>query len=357
MASAHWRTGHTVNSLLHQRESGWNFLQLVRLLLILDQAANEGSENAILEHLAQRVKFQGSLAADFPPGEIRSVKYWGDRARTEITTVEGALGTPDGPLPEPFVTWLRELEDKGEYAMSDFLNMFNNRLLALRYLVNRTTRPTLMDLDALDSDSGRLLLALTGKLSEPNLKTDDLALSGLFANCRTSLPVVRQLFSFSLGLPLIEMSSYLGGWVEVDEQDHTHLGHRHGTTLGRTATLGKKYWDQHKSIGFVLGPVTWPQLCRLVPNGDQYPALIATLKRITDGHSDCQITFICKRNEIPPPSLSSTKNGLALGLTTVFPTNEDKGDDSPMLEVGDNNVAIKFWVMASQWQERRVFAA
>jgi len=36
MASAHWRTGHTVNSLLAQKNgTGWNFLQLVRLRMLV----------------------------------------------------------------------------------------------------------------------------------------------------------------------------------------------------------------------------------------------------------------------------------------------------------------------------------
>ena len=172
MASAHWRTGHTVNSLLAQKNgTGWNFLQLVRLVLRLRRTADvtsgkqPASDNELLEILADTVRFRASLAADFPPWDVREVSL-SEQGITAITLAHGGLMSPDGPLPAPFIEWLRDRSEQDDHAMLDFLELFNNRLMALRYLVHRSTRPTLMDAPAEVSDSGRLMQALAGRLSE-----------------------------------------------------------------------------------------------------------------------------------------------------------------------------------------------
>ncbi len=352
MASAHWRTGHTLTSLLQQPEAGWNFLQLVRLLINLPEhrqlvdvgltaeggtgadasfdkgfdggtgASDSDRDSALLELLAQRVKFKASLAADFPPGEIRQVDYQAGEQSSEVTTVSGVLAAADSPMPEPFLAWVRDLSEQGDHAMADFFDLFNNRLLALRYLIGRTTRPTLMDRPVLDSDSGRLMLALVGKTMETSTRQRDLGLAGLFANCRMSLPMVRQLLSFSMGLTLMEMRGLQGGWLKVDQQDHSQLGDERVSVLGQSATLGKRVWDQQKAIELVIGPLNWQELRELVPGGERHTELLALLRRISDGRCDCRVTFICPREQLPQPrlgfGLGREPGTLALGLTAAL---------------------------------------
>jgi hypothetical protein len=68
MATAHWRKGYSVTQLFVQPDAGWSFHQLAHLLLGMGVA-----EDAVLETLAQRVQFIGSMARSLPPGEIRQV--------------------------------------------------------------------------------------------------------------------------------------------------------------------------------------------------------------------------------------------------------------------------------------------
>lgn len=328
MASAYWRTNHTVASLLNEREAGWEFLQLVKTLLLMANTTALDNDDALLNVLSQEIQFKGSLASDFPPGEIRGVEKKDGEQQTKITLVNGVLSTTDGPLPEPFVSWIKDLAARGDYAMADFLDIFNNRLMALRYLVCRTTRPNLMDVSSDDSHSGELFQALSGtvfnrSLNQRSAKQTDIRLSGLLANSRMSLPVVKQLLHFEMGLPLQTLNACQGGWLQVDQQDHSQLG-AVTSCLGTTATLGSKVWDQQQAIELVIGPLPWEKVRRLIPGGADHQQFFALLCRITDCRCDCHIVLLLPTEQVPQLSLVSRPEGLlkrqdndvALGLTS-----------------------------------------
>lgn len=342
MASAYWRTNHTVASLLNEREAGWEFLQLVKTLLLMANTTALDNDDALLNTLNQTLAFKGSLASDFPPGDIRGIEQrWdqeGNPQPTMITLVNGVLSTTDGPLPEPFVSWIKDLASRGDHAMADFLDIFNNRLMALRYLVCRTTRPNLMDVSSDDSHTGAVLQALSGTRfnrspHHPAAKRTDIALSGLLANSRMSLPVIKQLLHFEMGLPLQSLNACQGGWLRVDQQDHSQLS-KATCRLGTSATLGTKIWDQQQAITLTIGPLSWSTVSALIPGGDNHQRFFALLNRITDCRCDCHVVLLLPTQQVPRLSLMSTQKNaekrstmtesdsqknntpVALGLTT-----------------------------------------
>ena len=327
MASAHWRTGHTVNSLLSQKTgAGWNFLQLVRLVLRLRRATDAASgdslasDNDLLDCLTGNIQFRASLAADFPPWDVREVTV-SAQGITGITLAQGGLMSSDGPLPAPFIEWLRDREEQDDHAMLDFLELFNNRLMALRYLVHRSTRPTLLDTPAAVSDSGSLMQALAGRLAMNSQGEHDLGLTGLLANARLSFPVARQMLHCTLGLPLLHMNALQGGWLTVDSQDHSRLGESQSCRLGQGATLGTRVWDQHKATELVIGPLDWREVQKLTPGGERYARLLDLIRRITDCRIDCRITLRCPASQLPPLQLSTKAiqgEHMALGITTFL---------------------------------------
>jgi type VI secretion system protein ImpH len=345
MASPHWRTGLDIGSLYKQRDTGWEFLQLVRLLLYRESAEDGASEFSLLDKLTKRIRFKASLAADFPPGEIRVVDYQGPDKPAEIASVSGVLTSHGGPLPEPFISWLRELDSHGDTAMAEFLDLFNNRLLALRYLACRSTRPTLVDMPLERSEPGRLLIALAkGARDSPTLKRE-LELVGLISSCRMSLPVIRSVLYVTLGLYLASMDSLEGGWLRVDQRDHSHLGSSVACTLGRSATLGKRIWDQHKSVNFTIGPLPWDELRELIPGGQRHAYLATTLRRVADGGFDCHVTLLLRHSDIPAALLGEGRarspGVLALGLTAALKASQEKAAYS-------QDLPVKFTVTATR---------
>jgi type VI secretion system protein ImpH len=323
MASAYWRTNHTVKSLLNEREVGWEFLQLVKTLLLMskgnDQSDDRGNglenDNAVLDTLTRRIEFKGSLASDFPPGEIRRIENQEDETQvTRIILSNGVLSTTEGPLPEPFIAWIKELAANGDHTMADFLDVFNNRLMALRYLVCRTTRPNLIDVPADESHSGELFQALSGAFFNRAANKSDISLSGLLANSRMSFPVIKQLLQFEMGLPLVKLNPYQGGWLLVDESDHSQLGNPNTSHLGRTCTLGSKVWDQQQAIELVIGVLPWAEVSQLIPGGVAHSTLVELLRRITDCRCDCKVVLLLPANQVPKVALGNRPSA-ALGVT------------------------------------------
>ena len=349
MASAHWRTGHNLNSLLQQADAGWNFFQLVRLLMVLKSAEFDGrtvdinqqpegksDKSDLLNKITEKIQFRASLAADFSPSAIRHVNYK-THEKSQLLLSQWALETQDGPLPEAFTSWISERISQGDNAMADFINIFSNRLLALRYLITSSTQPSLMANHNKDSESERLLLGLIGQTGtqqsvEQLAFSSNLDLAGLTANRRLSLPVVQQMLKVILGLTLIKMTSLQGGWLDVDPQDHAYLGQGFGCCLGDSAVLGRRVWDQQKAIELLIGPISWSQLCTLIPGGQNHDQLVALLKRITDGRCDCKVSFECPMQQVPVAYLhnrqinerSTESTGFSLGLTSFLNSKKSK---------------------------------
>ena len=314
MATTHWRTGHTVKDLYQDKDIAWSFYQLVRLLL-----PTKVSQDELLEQLDKSVEFSASLSQDFPAGDIRDIEFIDENNKSSIdrkATITcnyynvAALG---GPLPEPFVEMMRDDQSHGQGGMNGFINIFNNRIQALRYLVQAYTNNNLTSTVAAETSTGQLLLSLSGHLYKAqrqlHQQSDEtyIGLAGDIANCRMNLPTIRKLLHQVLGVNLQAMNSLIGRWLPVEESDHTHLGtinHR----LGKEATLGKKIWDQQAVFELVIGPLSTDRIQELVPNGQDHPKLRKLLEWITDIRCDCKITFTCDPNLVQATTLSKHKN-------------------------------------------------
>ncbi len=303
MASAYWRTNHTVETLLNETEVNWEFLQLINVLLMVSEGRFCANDSEISNLISGKVNFKASLAEDFPPGEIRKINIPKNGEKIDVVLANGTLSTQDGPLPEPFVSWIKELSARGDDAMASFIDLFNHHVAVLRYLIALSTRPTLANSSAEQSEWGDFLQGLSGVFFNRDIENTDVLLSGMLANNRLSLPVVQQLLWFSEGLRLTEMNSYQGVWLDVDESDHTRLGSEKTAILGQTTALGKKIWDQHKGIELVFEDIHWQKAREIIPGGKGHNEFCHLMRRITDCRCDCHVVFMLPRKEVPGVTL------------------------------------------------------
>jgi type VI secretion system protein ImpH len=313
MATAHWRTGYSVTDLYACPDADWSFHQLVRLLL-----PSGTGDDEILSQINANIDFKASVAMDFPPGAIRvvtpgSVNDSGANSKTQINCADHNIAGLEGPLPEPFVDMLRDNQLAGDGAMAAFIDLFNQRIQSLRYLIRARTDNTLASALAPETVTGQFLLALSGHLSEQqrvlHQQSSDtlIGLAGDLANSRMTLPTIRQLLQVALDLPLLELQCLLGRWLTVESCDHTLLGsanHR----LGGEATLGKQIWDQQAAFELVIGPISASRLHVLVPGGAEHARLRSLVEWISDSRCDCKITLVCEKDIGTVTALSKTDN-------------------------------------------------
>lgn len=281
MAANGWGPDRSLSRRLEQRFGEFNFLQMIRLWLRQpdDRAGGSG----------QTVRFEADLDAGFPARAASAVRVQaiasGSSAVPALIEAEGdlhdrpqmlAIITPDfcvgsalGPLPEPFLEWMRELDRAGKSATRAFLDIFNNRLNLLRYETRAGFEPGLNNERPERSQLAEYLGALMGVDNAeqagqiPMPQRQWLGIGDLLANGRRSAAGLVQVISAQLGFP-VRLQPLVGAWRAIDPDDQHRLG-RSGHRLGVDMLLGRSTWDQQSRIRLTAGPVAYSQLEALLP--------------------------------------------------------------------------------------------
>ncbi|HEV3106116.1 MAG TPA: type VI secretion system baseplate subunit TssG, partial [Trinickia sp.] len=171
MGSARRRAAPTVKELVFGEPERIDVFQLVRLLRVYD--ASHADTNPEREHrqrpmrrlaageahmqsfgrFAKRLRFRADLSPAFPGSEVTAcrlleapqdsrtqlplpgmfAKNEAEAERFEIRTPNYCVASELGPLPEPFLEWVRDRlrDDDGTFAA--FLDVFNHRVNVLRH--------------------------------------------------------------------------------------------------------------------------------------------------------------------------------------------------------------------------------
>ena len=312
MASFGRRTDRAVKQLIEDGFRRFEPLQLVRLWL--NGRAPDGP--------VPRVRFRADLDAGFPGAPISNIDWASSRVgdvggyrQNElhdpsklghtlcITTPDLCIASALGPLPEPFLEWLRDLDRAGRSAMRDFLDIFNNRLHVMRYRVQAELNPAL-NTQAPESSAlagqvaalmglapfrGRAALgAAVGQAPgwagaeaskhslDPNATPGGgaerkshvplrslLGMGGLHLGPRHSAVAVEQVLRAHLDCP-VRLQPLVGAWRSIENADLHALGT--GTCrLGQTSLLGRQVWDATARVRLCIGPLPFDAARRLLP--------------------------------------------------------------------------------------------
>jgi type VI secretion system protein ImpH len=337
MATGTWRQDRALKSLVYEHYGRFNVHQLVRLLLrqqkapMTEVARRNRSTGRV--PVGQRLRFKADISAAFPGREVASLREKeakeGVPAQVEVVTPNFCIAGAIGPLPEPFTEWLRELRQERSPTMADFLNIFNQRLNALRYEFKARQTLALNNASPGKTAHARYLSAFMGMQQHelgdqvPLPRRAWLGVAGLLANPRRSAFAVSRIAAAFLGAE-VRVEELAGAWQIIEPENRTLLG-RGGQALGRLSVLGRRVWDQQARIRLVVAPLPWLEYCRLLPPaaGERHPspghaALAALLRFTLDRQCDCEVLLMAA--DPPPPALTATPAderdaGMRLGQT------------------------------------------
>ena len=155
MATAIGRSQPSVIEELLAEPQRFNFYQLVRLLEMLEPDSVSVAEGG--DPSAEPVRFRSSFSLAFPPSDVVSienvpsteptdqfeqlVKRAAGEAKIPTVTVSMlGLGGAHGPLPHPMTEWVLERNAARDFALRDFLDIFDHRLVSLLYRVRKSCR-------------------------------------------------------------------------------------------------------------------------------------------------------------------------------------------------------------------------
>ncbi len=332
----------------------FDFFQAVRILERLDSARVPVGRAGPPGQEVVRFKAHASLS--FPPSSIANLVPPTAGVPVPAMTVPflGLTG-PSGVLPRHYTELLlrieKELKTPEKYALRDWLDLFNHRLLSLFYRAWEKYRfDVTYGRRAAGGESdlfSHVLLSLVG-LGTPALqnrlrvvscwdsgaqrkervlaRVENLTLAyygGLLAHRpRTAIGLEALLHDY-FRLP-VRVQQFQGHWVRLEESKQSRLGDPSGyAVLGSNAVVGERVWDVQGKIRLCVGPLTYDQYRDLLPDREPFPerksffALAHMVRFYVGAELTFDVQLVLHPDEVPECQLAEgTADGPQLGWNT-----------------------------------------
>jgi type VI secretion system protein ImpH len=348
MATADGREGAGLSDRLFREPYTFDFFQAVRVLERLAReraSADARFPNAPLGHDQppdhEAVRFRAQPSLGFPSAPISQLRPPPHDAGAApkaaplaemMVTFMGVTG-PMGVLPHHYTTLLlRRMRDK-DFSMRDFLDLFHHRAIALFYRAWMKYRlPFAYErskLDASDSEDlitwGLYCLAGfgTGGL-RGRLDVDDEAFlyyCGHFAHFPRSALALECILGDYFELP-VRVQQIQGQWLQLNSADQALMPcpeHPKGLNnqLGVNLVAGERVWDIQSKFRVQVGPLTYAEFQRFMPNGAALRPLCQLTRAYTGPEYDFDVQLLLLPEAVPWAQLNALAEGKAhLGWNT-----------------------------------------
>ncbi len=356
MASADGRERDSVSRELFRAPYRFDFFQAVRLLEhgLREQTRSSAAHGS---HPVERsvgndahpadevVRFRAHQSLGFPAGALSEIRRGGQssestlRARPPemVVTFMGLTG-PSGILPRHYTELLLQRIRERDYALRDFLDLFNHRLISLFYRAwEKYCLPIGYERSQLDDPSGQPDLATKGLYCLVGLGTSEmrgrleiddevfLHYSGHFAHFPRSALALESLLADYLDMP-VQVRQCQGQWLHLDPDDQALMPSARepegrNNQLGVSLVVGERVWEVQSKFRLRIGPLTWQQFRTLMPNGTSLRPLCEITRTYVGPTLDFDVQPVLKFEEVPPCRLGSdAEDGRYLGWNTWIPT-------------------------------------
>ena len=293
----------------------FDFFQLIYLMeRWLDRPAQIGRRGPYKD---EGIRLRPDTSLAFPPSDVYRVEVPGeDEKKREETwayrVVVSFMGLYGTSSPTP--TYLSELvgfTDVDADPLTDFLDLFNHRLISLYYRAwVRYRYPYRYERGGKDELSG-YLLSFIG-LGDPATRSLTalpcerlLSYIGLLS-MRTRPPVALKLLVENyFGGVTANVQELLFRWVPIPLERQNRLG-RANVQLGVDCTLGSRVPDRSGKMRVGLGPLGFDRFLEFLPDQKNYADLCALVNVWVFERFDYDAELVVKKEEIPPLRLAST---------------------------------------------------
>lgn len=223
---------------------------------------------------------------------------------------------PSGALPAHYTELLISRGRERDSALRRWLDQFNHRLIAYYYRAWEKHRPLVGFARAQakgDSESHDLFSSILrciagtrrGSLAPSArwLQRVEAGYAGLFAprsRCSVSLT---QLLTDYFRLPAT-VDQFHGRWLRLDASGRTRmsgsLGAGSSNALGVDTVVGARIWDVSGAVSIRVGPVTYAQFRRLIPeDGDTLGPMCQVIRSFIGTQFDFQVVVSLLPDEVP----------------------------------------------------------
>jgi type VI secretion system protein ImpH len=302
------------------RPQGFNLFQAISLLerRVPGRAAvgtSHGGDEA--------VRLTSVVSLGFQASDVANVAVPADPdAPARLATSALSLAGAEGPLPLPFTELVLERAAARDHATADFLDIFNQRIIAFLYRSRKKHHIGLNWASPQSSALARCLdgvsaLGLQAGVRGPHGEVAWLRHAGLLGGAPRSmaglLAMLADRFAVKAG-----GTQFCGGWRDLEPADVARLstrGSRAGARLGASAVLGKRVWDQGAGIRVTLSDLPLARLLRFLRGQDEYARAKWMIRRYVQQDLDVELELRLRPGE-RVRSVLSRAEPMRLGWTS-----------------------------------------
>lgn len=296
----------------------FDFFQAVRLLERLDPERKPVGR--FVRPREEVVRFAANPSVVFPASQIQSLERRPDGPARMVVNFMGLFG-PAGVLPQAYTELIISRIRERDYALRDFLDLFNHRIISLFYRAWERYRFGITYERGEKDRLSAVLMDLIG-LGTPGLQNrqavEDHALlyyAGLLAQFPRSATALEQILSDYFDVP-VEVEQFAGGWYRLDPQVLGRLedaGEEY-EQLAVGAVIGDEVWESQARVRVRLGPLTLDEYLEFLPTGSAFEPLRALIRFFAGDQFDFEVQLVLKREEVPCCELGAeTKAAPRLG--------------------------------------------
>lgn len=315
--------------------SRYNFFQLVELLNQMAVAWQNPTGSPRPADEAIRFKSTASLA--FPTRDIIALET-SERGQFELEVSFLGLHGSQSPLPGYYLDSLAWEDAQNENRLTDFLNVFNHRLLTLLHHIWRKYRYYIcFDGKGDDAFSQRMfsLVGLGSEVVRNKLQINHgkmLAYAGLLASPGRAPEVICSLVSHCFNLADVTLHSWQLRKVSIPPEQQNRLGsrvkvrgklYREKSVLGGNFSLGAQVPDRSGKFLLSINKLTREQFLSFLPNGANYAPLVMFVAFIMRDQFAWDLRLGLAEQQVGGMVLGTEQNNL-LGWTSFLGQPERK---------------------------------
>jgi type VI secretion system protein ImpH len=276
---------------------------------------NSSQQNVAQPPSAVPRNFEQPRAAVPHSGSTISPKAEFD-ARLEMVVNFLGLTGPNGVLPRHYTMLMIERVRQKDFALRDFLDMFNHRVVSLFYRAWEKYRfPLAYERAERNAADGRedlftqclyCLVGLgTGGL-RGRMHFDDEAFlyyAGHFAHFPRSALSLEITLADYFALP-VKVKQFQGQWLYLAREDQSSLpsarqARGRNCRLGLDVVVGQRVWDREGKFRVRLGPLDYAQFRGFTPAGDALGPFCQMIRAYAGPHFDFDVQPVLKAAAVP----------------------------------------------------------
>lgn len=312
---------HDYLSEIQKNIHSYEFDQMVYVLRRLNQIHNHKDSVGMSSHIHM----------NWPPSDVYKVHFGNAESPASLEVNFMGLAGIQGPLPITISELILGRIKYGDFALKDFLDIFNQRLLQLLHEAHKKLNPLLDTQTPSETVLGRTILSISG-LGSTHQKSRNhfsdrafLRYAGLLwmrpRNAEGLIQVLTDYFGIAF-----KMIGAQGRWVTVVHNDQTKLGQKNGVLnkLGCTAALGGRAWDEIFYFIVSSRPLSAQEYNNFLPVGRDFLSLQDLLRYYVHTRTRTIVRLQIHSSQISPATLDGK---FRLGWTSWLSGKSTKAQD------------------------------